>query len=103
MRSSVNTLGKQADAINVKVGDHTKGIGGRASKKQTAAYVANMESLMGDLRTSGWSDIGNYLGLTVETVSRVFSRLQKQGVLSVENKEVEILDPAALREMVLGS
>ena len=48
-------------------------------------------------------DIGNFLGLTVETVSRVFSRMQKQGVLHVENKEVEILDPEALREMVLGS
>jgi CRP/FNR family transcriptional regulator len=26
-------------------------------------------------------DIGNYLGLTVETVSRVFSRMQKLGIL----------------------
>ncbi|MDP5054551.1 MAG: fumarate/nitrate reduction transcriptional regulator Fnr [Congregibacter sp.] len=42
-------------------------------------------------------DIGNYLGLTVETVSRVFSRLQKLKVLSVENKEIEILDVDALR------
>jgi CRP/FNR family transcriptional regulator len=42
-------------------------------------------------------DIGNYLGLTVETVSRVFSRLQKLEVLSVENKEIEILDVDALR------
>jgi CRP/FNR family transcriptional regulator, anaerobic regulatory protein len=37
-------------------------------------------------------DIGNYLGLTVETVSRVLSRLQKLEVLRVDNKEVEILD-----------
>jgi CRP/FNR family transcriptional regulator, anaerobic regulatory protein len=37
-------------------------------------------------------DIGNYLGLTVETVSRAFSRLQKMGVLRVVNKEIEILD-----------
>ncbi len=44
-------------------------------------------------------DIGNYLGLTVETVSRVFSRMQKLGVLRVENKEIEILDTDALMKM----
>ncbi|WP_439102658.1 fumarate/nitrate reduction transcriptional regulator Fnr [Congregibacter sp.] len=44
-------------------------------------------------------DIGNYLGLTVETVSRVFSRLQKLKVLAVENKEIEILDIKALQEV----
>ncbi|MCG8317460.1 MAG: helix-turn-helix domain-containing protein, partial [Pseudomonadales bacterium] len=38
------------------------------------------------------NDIGNFLGLAVETVSRVFTRLQKQGVISVEGKEIEILD-----------
>jgi CRP/FNR family transcriptional regulator len=44
-------------------------------------------------------DIGNYLGLTVETVSRVFSRLQKLDVLHVSNKEIEILDIAGLRNI----
>jgi CRP/FNR family transcriptional regulator, anaerobic regulatory protein len=44
-------------------------------------------------------DIGNYLGLTVETVSRVFSRMQKMEVLRVDNKEIEILDPQGLRSM----
>ncbi|MFT7688606.1 MAG: CRP/FNR family transcriptional regulator [Candidatus Azotimanducaceae bacterium] len=38
------------------------------------------------------TDIANYLGLAVETVSRVLTRLQKQEILSVEGKEVEILD-----------
>ena len=38
------------------------------------------------------AEIGNYMGLTVETVSRVFSRLQKQEVIAVDNREVEILD-----------
>ncbi|MCC5885487.1 MAG: fumarate/nitrate reduction transcriptional regulator Fnr [Gammaproteobacteria bacterium] len=41
-------------------------------------------------------DIGNYLGLVVETVSRVFTRLQAQGLIEVEGKEVSILDPVAL-------
>lgn len=44
-------------------------------------------------------DIGNYLGLTVETVSRVFSRMQKLSVLKVDNKEIEVLDEDALRAM----
>tara|TARA_R110002110_G_scaffold406421_1_gene626364 strand:+ start:180488 stop:181246 length:759 start_codon:yes stop_codon:yes gene_type:complete len=44
-------------------------------------------------------DIGNYLGLTVETVSRVFSRMQKMEILQVDNKEIEILDLPGLRKM----
>jgi CRP/FNR family transcriptional regulator len=44
-------------------------------------------------------DIGNYLGLTVETVSRVFSRMQKMDILRVDNKEIEILDITGLQNM----
>lgn len=44
-------------------------------------------------------DIGNYLGLTVETVSRVFSRMQKMNFLRVDNKEIEILDIDGVRNM----
>ncbi len=44
-------------------------------------------------------DIGNYLGLTVETVSRVFSRMQKLDILQVDNKEIKILDPPGLQNM----
>ena len=38
------------------------------------------------------ADLGNYLGLTVETVSRIFSKLQKAQLLSLNGKFVEILD-----------
>lgn len=41
-------------------------------------------------------DIANYLGLAVETVSRIFTRFQQQGLLAVEGREVEILDREAL-------
>jgi CRP/FNR family transcriptional regulator len=44
-------------------------------------------------------DIGNYLGLTVETVSRVFSRMQKLEILQVDNKEIKILDIPGLQKM----
>jgi CRP/FNR family transcriptional regulator, anaerobic regulatory protein len=48
------------------------------------------------------TDIGNYLGLTVETVSRVFSRFQKAGLLAVDNKEITVLDAALLRNTANG-
>ncbi len=45
------------------------------------------------------TDIGNFLGLTIETISRVFSRLQQQQVISVDKKEVRILDLDQLRQL----
>lgn len=44
-------------------------------------------------------DIGNYLGLTVETVSRVLSRMHKLDILRVDNKEIEILDMTGMRNI----
>jgi CRP/FNR family transcriptional regulator len=44
-------------------------------------------------------DLANYLGLVVETVSRLFSRLSELGVIAVERKTIRILDPAKLREL----
>jgi CRP/FNR family transcriptional regulator, anaerobic regulatory protein len=38
------------------------------------------------------SEIGNYLGLTFETVSRSMSKLQKQGVISINHKYITIED-----------
>lgn len=49
------------------------------------------------------ADIGNYLGLTVETVSRIFSRFQKSGVIDVDGREVVITDTARLREAFHGA
>ena len=45
-------------------------------------------------------DIGNYLGLAVETVSRMFSRLQEEGVLTVHRKNIHIHDLDRLRAMI---
>lgn len=41
-------------------------------------------------------DIGNYLGLTVETVSRSIGRLQKQEIIEVSNKDIHIFDLSTL-------
>ena len=43
-------------------------------------------------------EIGSYLGLTLETVSRLFSRFQKDGLISTRQREIEIRDFARLRE-----
>lgn len=48
-------------------------------------------------------DIGNYLGLTVETVSRVFTRFQKTGVLAVDKREISILQPELLHRIADGA
>ena len=45
------------------------------------------------------SDIGNFLGLTIETVSRVFSRLNKQQIIHLDKKHVVINDLDALRNV----
>lgn len=43
-------------------------------------------------------DIGNHLGLALETVSRTLGRFETLGLLNVKGKGVEILDLDALRE-----
>src|SRR5262245_19529207 len=41
-------------------------------------------------------EIGNYLGLKLETVSRLFSKFQAEGLIEVEQKHVRIVDVAGL-------
>ena len=49
------------------------------------------------------SDIANMLGLAVETISRLFSLFQEQGLLEVERKHVKLLDPAGLEQILKKS
>lgn len=46
------------------------------------------------------SEISNYLGLTVETVSRVLGHFQRSKYLTVNKKEIEILNKQALRDLM---
>lgn len=48
-------------------------------------------------------EIGNFLGLKLETVSRTFSKLQEEGVVTVEQKRLRIEDAARLREIAGAS
>jgi len=43
---------------------------------------------------------GSYLGLTLETISRAFSRFQGDGVLEVQHKSKEIKLPDRLRAVM---
>lgn len=47
-------------------------------------------------------EIGSYLGLKLETVSRVFSKLQEENIITVDNKHIQINDIVRLR-MKMGS
>jgi len=49
------------------------------------------------------TDIGDYLGLTIETVSRIFTQLRRDGILALHGaSHVEILDRDALEEAAEG-
>jgi CRP/FNR family transcriptional regulator len=45
------------------------------------------------------ADLANYLGLVLETVSRLFGRLQEMGLIEVRRRDVKILDMAGLKEL----
>lgn len=47
------------------------------------------------------ADIGSYLGLALESVSRAFSDLQGQGVIRVRQRAIELRDLQALRRIAL--
>ncbi|WP_086932146.1 fumarate/nitrate reduction transcriptional regulator Fnr [Agarilytica rhodophyticola] len=49
------------------------------------------------------SDIGNFLGLTIETVSRVFTRLHKSNIIKTDKKYIEILDLDALKGVSIST
>ena len=46
------------------------------------------------------NEIGNYLGLAVETVSRVITRFQKNGLIEVEGKEISIINLREVQKLV---
>lgn len=82
-------------------------LGQTAAEERLAALLFDMS---GRFRERGFSsrvfrlsmsrnEIGSYLGLAVETVSRLFTRLQVEGLLSVQHKHVEIHDLERLRRL----
>lgn len=46
------------------------------------------------------NEIGSYLGLKLETVSRSFSRFQEDGLIAVNQKHIQILNVAGLKKLL---
>jgi CRP/FNR family transcriptional regulator len=44
-------------------------------------------------------EMGSLLGMKLETVSRMFSKFQKQRLIDIQGKEVQILDLGGLTRM----
>ena len=47
-------------------------------------------------------EIGSYLGIALETVSRLFSRFQREGLIQVQGRTVKLLDGVAMNRLVDG-
>jgi CRP/FNR family transcriptional regulator len=45
-------------------------------------------------------EIGSYLGLKLETVSRLFSKFQEEGLIRVQQKAIKLLDAHALKTLI---
>ncbi len=83
----------------------------KSAEERLAAFLMNLSDRYGqrgfsprEFRlTMTRGDIGNYLGLTVETISRLLGRFQKQDLIRVSGKFITILDLDALRELAGNS
>ncbi len=79
-------------------------LGDRTAQERLAAFLLNLVQRLGKrgLSTREFNlsmtrqDIANYLGLTLETVSRTFTQFQKDGLLQVDRRLVRILDRSGL-------
>ncbi|NNG13437.1 MAG: fumarate/nitrate reduction transcriptional regulator Fnr [Halobacteria archaeon] len=85
-------------------------LGKRSADERLAAFLL---SLSARYKTRGLSateinlpmsrqDIGNYLGLAIETVSRLFAHFQDQKLLRVNRRLITLLDMARLQEIFEG-
>ena len=83
-------------------------LGRMRAEERLAAFLLN---LVQRLHSRGFSrnemvlrmtreEIGSYLGMKLETVSRTFSRFQDEGIIEVKQRYVRILDPEALAAIV---
>jgi len=45
-------------------------------------------------------EIGSYLGLKLETVSRLLSRMHREGLIQVQGRTIKLLDPVGLKSLV---
>lgn len=90
--------------------EHLLRLGGMRAAQRLARFLLELSARFAtfghsprafNLRMSR-AEIGAYLGLTLESVSRLFSRLQDDGLIKVRLREIELLDMTALRAMAAG-
>jgi CRP/FNR family transcriptional regulator len=83
-------------------------LGSMRAEERIAAFLLNLSQHM-YMRGFSRSDlvlrmsrreIGSYLGLKLETVSRTFSRLAEQGILEVKQRNVRIRDADGLQALL---
>jgi CRP/FNR family transcriptional regulator len=83
-------------------------LGSMRAEERLAAFLLNLTQR---LQARGFSptslvlrmtreEIGSYLGLKLETVSRTFSKFHDDGVLEVRQRQLRVLDEPALRLLV---
>ncbi|PXW98736.1 CRP/FNR family transcriptional regulator [Sphaerotilus hippei] len=86
-------------------------LGSMRAEERLAAFLLNLTQR---LQARGFSasalvlrmtreEIGSYLGLKLETVSRTFSKFQEEGILEVKQRDIRILDQDALQRVVNGA
>jgi len=85
-------------------------LGNMRAEERIAAFLLNLSQRLYSrgfaandfiLRMSR-EEIGSYLGLKLETVSRTLSKFHHEGLISVEHKHIKILDSQTLKKMVSG-
>ena len=85
-------------------------LGNMRAEERLAAFLLNLSQRLHQrgfaandfiLRISR-EEIGSYLGLKLETVSRTLSRFHQEGLIVVEHKHIRLLKPELLNQMVSG-
>ncbi|MDE2260060.1 MAG: fumarate/nitrate reduction transcriptional regulator Fnr [Betaproteobacteria bacterium] len=83
-------------------------LGSMSAEERLAAFLGSLAKRFAARKQSGSElvlpmtreDIGSYLGLKLETVSRILSRFHDQQLLEVKGRSVRILDQAGLNQMI---
>jgi CRP/FNR family nitrogen fixation transcriptional regulator len=87
-----------------RVQEHLLVLGRQSAIERVAAFLVDMSERQGGLPAidlpMSRTDIADYLSLTIETVSRAFTRLRKTGVVRLPGpRHVEVVREPALRAL----
>lgn len=88
----------------VRAQEHLLVLGRQHAIERVAAFLVDMAERQGGLEQfelpMSRTDIADYLGLTIETVSRAFTRLREKGIVRLPGlRSVEVLKWQALQDL----